>query len=202
MPGEYHRCTGKRVDLLANRALQHREIAAGKIGPPDPAIEKRIADERDAGRAFGRSIRRHKEQYVARAMPGDVANLELPAQRSDSVSVLQPTVDGNAFDGCHANGKPFHHCRIFNQLPIRLVSPHPGTGPPLHGRSLLRVIPVAVSQPEFRQTAALLRKDRLDLGKDFPRGIDQHRLSKSGLCEKITNRLNRARRQNVNLHRP
>ena len=90
MPGEHDRLVRQRVELAANGAGDRGRVAAGQIGAPDAAAEKRVSRDHFA---FERKVQRN----TARRVPGGVQHMGFDRPGAENVAFVRGRVDPRVF---------------------------------------------------------------------------------------------------------
>ena len=135
-------------------------------------------------------------------MSGHMADLGFGAEDRKLFASFEPTIDFHRNDAQARNREAIHHFRRLDQDPVGGVGAHHGLrGGHDLGRPL-RVVPVAVRQPKFREAASLGFQYRLNLLPNLSGSVDEDRRSVRWIGEQVRISLYGPRRQNMNLHAP
>jgi hypothetical protein len=129
-----------------------------------------------------------------------MAHAHLLAERLDRVPVLEPAVDPDGLQDRTGEHEGLHELGLEVQRPV-------GGVPVGHGPALahdlggaLRVVPVAVGEPQHGKLAALGLQDGLHLGPDAQGRVDKDRCSQGGIGQQVGVGRDRARGQDMDVH--
>ncbi len=106
-------------------------------------------------------------------MTRDMTYLHVEAQSMEPLSVFNPTIHVQRLEIQRFSHELLHDFRRFDQGAIRRVRRYARFRSPHHFRTTLRVVPMTMRQPEFRQLTLFLGKNRSHVRPNFSRCIDQ-----------------------------
>jgi len=125
-----------------DRIHQGLGVAAGKICPPDRALEQDVTDLSKSGGTV-------EEDDMAGGMAGTVADLPYRLTQSDRVALIKPSGRCKASGFWHAIGLSLRRDAVYPELIFRVWADYIDAGFFLHFRCTAGMIQVPVSDPDL-----------------------------------------------------